>query len=210
MMTSEPSRRIFSSTCPVSGLPRLRARRRLLDAVRDRRCAAGARTAAASTRAPAGRSRCSRRRRRARLACRCRHRLGARCAASRGTCRWNGTMRVCMRPLCKSEVTRACCVSNVSASFVRPCKQLVDARDVVRRFRERARELLNRRVAVELERIEAALDRRRRPDAGAESAPRSRPRACAAARAAATPCRRARPSGTRSSAAAGSAATGKC
>ena len=67
-------------------------------------------------------------------------------------------MRVCMRPFCKSEVTRACCVSNVSASFVRPCKQLVDARDVVRRFRQRARQLLNRRVAVELERIEAALD----------------------------------------------------
>ena len=37
-------------------------------------------------------------------------------------------------------------------------EQLVDAGHVVRRFRERARELLDRRIAIELERIEAALD----------------------------------------------------
>ena len=37
-------------------------------------------------------------------------------------------------------------------------QQLVDARDVVRGFRERARELLDRRIAVELERVEAAFD----------------------------------------------------
>ena len=38
-------------------------------------------------------------------------------------------------------------------------QQLVDARDVVRRLRERARQLLNRGVAIELERIEAAVAR---------------------------------------------------
>ncbi len=38
-------------------------------------------------------------------------------------------------------------------------KQLVDARDVVRRLGERARQLLNRRVAIELERIETGVAR---------------------------------------------------
>ncbi len=37
-------------------------------------------------------------------------------------------------------------------------QQLVDAGDVVGGFRQRARQLLNRGVAVELERVEAALD----------------------------------------------------
>src|SRR5690606_33502230 len=41
-----------------------------------------------------------------------------------------------------------------------PVQQLVDARDVVRRLGERARELLDRRVTVELERIKALPARR--------------------------------------------------
>jgi hypothetical protein len=43
--------------------------------------------------------------------------------------------------------------------FIRqPVQQLVDARDVVRGFCERARQLLNRGIAIELERVEAAFD----------------------------------------------------
>ena len=64
-------------------------------------------------------------------------------------------------------------------------EQPLDARDVADRFRKRARELLDRRVAVELERVEVGASLRPRPGAGAGSSPRFRARACATARAAA-------------------------
>ena len=43
----------------------------------------------------------------------------------RCTWRWNGTMRVRMRPFCSSVTTRACCVSRFCASFVRFVEQLL-------------------------------------------------------------------------------------
>ena len=66
-------------------------------------------------------------------------------------------MRVRMRPFCNSVMVRACCVSRFCVSLVRVLEQLLNAADVVRRFGEAARELLDRGVAVELERIEVAL-----------------------------------------------------
>ena len=59
-------------------------------------------------------------------------------------------------------------------------EQLLNAADVVRRFGEAARELLDRGVAVELERIEVALLTLLFFDSDAGSALRFRARACAA------------------------------
>ena len=77
--------------------------------------------------------------------------------ARRCTWRWNGTMRVRMRPFCNSVMVRACCVSRFCVSLVRFSSKLLDAADVVRGLGEGARELLDRGVAVELQRIEVAL-----------------------------------------------------
>ncbi len=65
-------------------------------------------------------------------------------------------MRVRMRPFCNSVMVRACCVSRFCVSLVRFSSRLLDAAHVVGGFGQRARELLDRRIAVELERIEVA------------------------------------------------------
>ena len=56
-------------------------------------------------------------------------------------------------------MVRACCCSRFCVSCVERLEQLLDARHVVRRLGERARELLDRGVAVELERVEVAAMR---------------------------------------------------
>jgi hypothetical protein len=62
-------------------------------------------------------------------------------------------MRVRISPFCSSVIVRACCVQQV-LRFLREClEQLLDARDIARRLGERARELLDRRIAIQFERI---------------------------------------------------------
>ena len=78
---------------------------------------------------------------------------------SRCTCRWNGTMRVRIRLFCSSVMMRACWVSRFCASRVSVSSKSLDARDVARGLGERARVLLQRRIAVELERIEVVAAR---------------------------------------------------
>ena len=155
-MTSAPSRcsamvmRAGSRSCRAScALPASRCRAR-------RRCAACARTAAACARAPGDRARRRRLRRPARPSCCVSVAAWRTMRARRCTWRWNGTMRVRMRPFCNSVIVRACCVQQVLRVLGEVLEQLLDAADVVRRFGERARELLDRGVAVELERIEVA------------------------------------------------------
>ena len=79
--------------------------------------------------------------------------------ARRCTWRWKGTMRVRIRPFCSSVMVRACCCSRFCVSLREVLEQLLDARHVVGRLGERARELLDRGIAVELERIELAAVR---------------------------------------------------
>ena len=66
---------------------------------------------------------------------------------------------------------------------IQVAEQSLEARDVADRFGQRARKLLDRRVTIELERVEVRCGPARPPGAGAGSAPRSRARACAAVRA---------------------------
>ena len=65
-------------------------------------------------------------------------------------------MRVRMRPFCNSVMVRACWVSRFCVSLVSVLEQLLNAADVVGGFGEAARELLDRGITVELERIEVA------------------------------------------------------
>ena len=129
-----------------------------------RRCAACARTAAACARAPAGRVR----RPPSTTSSTC---LPASCAAwrtrrvRRCACRWNGTMRVRIRPSCRSATTRPCCCSRFCASRLRLSSRPSMLADVAHRLGERARELLDGRIAVELERIEVGAALRRPPGA---------------------------------------------
>ena len=77
----------------------------------------------------------------------------------RGTSASNGTMRVRMRPSCSSELTRDCCSSSVSYWRVRSSSDALQRRSGRPRTRRGARELLQRREAVELERIERLVGR---------------------------------------------------
>ena len=77
----------------------------------------------------------------------------------RCTWRWNGTMRVRIRLFCSSVMTRACCVEQTLRLARQRLEQPLNARDVARGLGERARELLQRRIAVQFKRIEVVAPR---------------------------------------------------
>jgi hypothetical protein len=77
----------------------------------------------------------------------------------RGTRPSNGTMRVRMRPSCRSELTRDCCSSRVSVLTGQVVECALQRRQVGYRFGQRARKLLQRRETIELQRIELGVRR---------------------------------------------------
>ena len=73
--------------------------------------------------------------------------------------RSNGTMRVRMRPFCSSVDDARLLQQQVLRLAGQVAEQAFDAADVADRLGERARQLLNRRIAIELERIEVRAAR---------------------------------------------------
>ncbi len=74
--------------------------------------------------------------------------------ARRCTWRWNETMRVRISPFCSSVTVRDCCCSRFCASPIRFSSSPWMLADVAGGFGQRARELLDRRVAIQFQRIE--------------------------------------------------------